>query len=345
MKRVVQAAALATAAAVTLGLAACSGPTEASTDSAAMIEPMAESSSDLKVAFFQAGSSNAYLQANISAAEQLATDLDITLDVFDAQWDAQTQADQIQSAITSGKYNAFMVLPVDGNLICDAITQDAIPSGILVSVLNVPICGLETEVGDATQAPGTVTFVGGQTRPVYESWVDQVIADHPEGGEIGLIAGPDLSANTITFFAAAEKLEENGFTIVGSQTTDYTTPQGYQAAQAMLSANPDLTVIMSNYSGVTLGVVQAVADAGRADGLDIYDVGGDEWGLEQVADGVLKNTVMLLPARETEEALQALADAADGKSVPAFINLAEDDSLPGTALVTSENVDEFTAEY
>lgn len=331
------------ACAAALTLIACAGPPDAS--DAADFVPTAESSQDLSVAFFQAGSSNAYLQANIDAAQELAAELGIEFEVFDAQWDAKTQADQIQSALTSDRFNAFMVLPVDGNLICDAVTRDAREAGILVSVLNVPICGRETEQGEDTHEPGTVTFVGGQTQPVYEAWVDQVIADHPEGGQVGLIAGPDLSANTITFFAAAEKFEENGFEIVGQQTTDYTTPQGHQAAQAMLAANPDLTVLMSNYSGVTLGVVQAVGEAGHTGRVDVYDVGGDEWGLDQVRDGNLKNTVMLLPRRETEEALQALADAADGLDVPVFIDLSQDASLPGTALVTSENVDDFVAEY
>jgi ribose transport system substrate-binding protein len=327
-----------------LGLAACTSPADAESATAEDVATPT-SSAELTVAFFQAGSSNAYLQANIDAAEELAGELGMELDVFDAQWDAQTQANQMQTALTSGKYNAMMILPVDGNLVCDSITEDAIPAGMLVSVLNLPICGRETAVGEETREPGTVTFVGGQTRPVYDEWVDEVIADHPDGGTAALVAGPDLSANTITFFAAAEKLEENGFTVVARQTTDYTTPRGNSAATAILSANPDLTVLMSNYSGVTLGVVQAVADAGRTGDVDIYDVGGDEWGLEQVRAGTLKSTVMLLPRRETEEALQALADAADGKDVAPFIDLAEDPSLPGTVLARKDNVDEFTAEY
>ena len=98
---------------------------------------------------------------------------------------------------------------------------------------------------------------------------------------------------------------------------------------------------MSNFSGMTRGVVEAV---GNKD-VEIYDFGGDTWALENVASGKLTSSVMMLPRLETREAIEAVAEYVQGKDVPVFINLAESDSLPGTPFATKQNVGEFTAEY
>ncbi|MEO9324824.1 sugar ABC transporter substrate-binding protein [Nocardioides sp. C4-1] len=335
--------ALATTAAVCLGATACSSGAETSdSSSATIIEAPVSDPQDLKIAYFSAGTSNSYLQAAIEEAEKTADEIGADLDVFDGAFDAQVQFDQMQQALTSGKYNAFVVEPNDGNLVCDILTTEAPKKKVLVSVFNLPICGRATNLGDETHQPGTITYVGGQTLDVYDAWVQDVIDSHPDGAKIALVSGPDLNANTICFFKAAEAFAKvDGFEVVAQQTTDYTTPKAFDAAQTILQANPDLDVLMSNFSGMTRGVVEAV---GGKD-VEIYDFGGDEWALQNVADGNLTSSVMMLPRAETREAIQAVADYVSGETPPTFINLAESDELPGTPFATAENIADFTAEY
>lgn len=326
-----------------LVLAGCSSPSSQVDDRTSTgTETTITDAADLKVAFFSSGTSNEYLKVAIEEAQDLAAEEGFLLDVFDGQWDAKVQFDQMQSALTSGKYNAFAVEAIDGNLACDILTKDAPEAGVLVTVFNVPLCGRATNSGDEVWEPGTVTFVGGQTPEVYQAWVDEVIAAHPDGAEIALISGPPLSANTINFVEASEAFKEDPkFEIVASQTTDYTTPEGFAAAQTMIQANPGVNVIMSNYTGMTRGVIQATAGTDVA----VYDFGGDQWALDNVKSGVLSGTVMMLPRLEAREAVQALVDLVEGNEVEQFINLTESDSLPGTPFVNKSNVDQFTAEY
>jgi ribose transport system substrate-binding protein len=344
MKRsILSVAGLAVASALVL-----TGCSTASSQSGNSAEPTAAATevtdvADLKVAYFSAGSSNQYLQAAIDEAETFASDEGFTLDVFDGQFDAQVQFNQMQTALTSGKYNAFAVEPNDGNLVCDMLTKDAPAAGVMVSVFNLPICGRATNLGDETWEPGTVTYSGGQTLDVYQEWVAQVIAAYPDGAKIALISGPDLNANSISFFKAAEAFTEAGgqYEIVAQQTTDYTTPQAFAAAQTIVQANPDLDVIMSNFSGMTRGVVQATTGTEIA----VYDFGGDQWALDNVTSGEIASTVMMLPRQETKEALVGLVKTVNREEVPRFINIAESDLLPGTPFVTKDNVGDFTAEY
>ncbi|MDO9379635.1 MAG: sugar ABC transporter substrate-binding protein [Nocardioidaceae bacterium] len=340
LRHLTKAAALALSAC--LITAGCSTETPSATASNDIIDAPVSDPADLKIAYFSAGASNAYLQASIDEAKKTAKEMGATLDVFDGQFDAQVQFDQMQNAITSGKYNAFAVEPNDGNLVCDILTKTAPEKKILVSVFNLPICGRATKLGDETHQPGTITYVGGQTLDVYQAWVASVIEENPDGAKIGLISGPDLNANSIAFFDAAKAFKkEDGFEVVAQQTTDYTTPKAFDAAQTIARANPDLDILMSNFSGMTRGVVEALA----GQDIKVYDFGGDEWALKNVQDGNLAQTVMMLPRAETREAIEAIGSYVSGEEVPPFINLTESDQLPGTPFVTADNVADYTAEY
>lgn len=341
-----------TAAAVgvaALILAGCSSPSQEAVSTPAAAEatsgqPAAsvDAVEELKVAYFSAGSSNQYLQAAIDEAQTYAEDMGFQLDVFDGEFDAQTQFDQMQTALTSGKYNAFAVEPNDGNLVCNLLTKDAPAAGVMVAVFNLPICGRATNLGDETWEPGTVNYVGGQTLDVYEAWVDQVKEAYPDGAKIALVSGPDLNANSIAFFQAAEAFADGPWEVVAQQTTDYTTAQAFQAAQTIMQANPELDIIMSNFSGMTRGVVQATTGTD----VDVFDFGGDQWALDNVASGELSSTIMMLPRQETKYALQGIVDLVNGKETPVFVNLAELDILPGgSPFVYPDNVAEYTAEY
>lgn len=342
---------LLTAAAlgVAVLLAGCSSPSqEAATTPSAAAEELGQPAAsvdaveDLKVAYFSAGSSNQYLQAAIDEAQTYATDMGFQLDVFDGEFDAQTQFDQMQTALTSGKYNAFAVEPNDGNLVCNLLTEDAPAAGVMVAVFNLPICGRATNLGEETWEPGTVNYVGGQTLDVYEAWVEQVKEAYPDGAKIALVSGPDLNANSIAFFQAAEAFADGPWEVVAQQTTDYTTAQAFQAAQTIMQANPELDIIMSNFSGMTRGVVQATTGTD----VDVFDFGGDQWALENVESGELSSTIIMLPRQETKYALQGIVDIVNGEETPVFVNLAELDILPGgSPFVYPENVADYTAEY
>jgi len=336
--------------AVALALVGCSTPADTAPssadagDSAAAGQPKApvDKVSDLKVAAFL-GTDNSYLQANIQALKDVAADNGFTVDFFDPQWDAQKQYNQIQTAITSGKYNAFVVPAMDSNLMCTMLTKEAPAAGIVVVAENAPLCGRDTNSGEDTWAPGTLTFIGGQTLDVYQEWVQQVKKDYPDGAKIALIEGPQLASNAKNFDKAADEAFTGKWQVVARQYTDYTTNQAFQAAQTILQANPDIDIIMSNYAGMSQGVVQAVD--GDPD-VAVYDFGGDQWALNSVKDGKLKSTIMMLPYQETYLSGQVLVDLVEGKPVPKFINLTEAASLEGKSpFVYKDTVDQYKAEY
>jgi ribose transport system substrate-binding protein len=301
--------------------------------------------SDLNVAFFESGSNNSYVQTRAQAARDWAQKNGAKVQVFDPRNDPGLQRDQLESAFANPNFNAFVMTSVTPEPNC-AIVQQAIAQKKLIAVMNQPLCGRSTKSGDELWLPGTVTFVGGQTLDVYMSWMEFIAKENPSGGDYALITGPSTDANSQNAKTAIDAvLTPKGFKQVAYQGTDSSTPQAFAAAQDMIQAHPDVDIFLSNWSGQTQGVVQALKAAGRTN-VKVYDMGGTKWALDSVRNGTIQSTVMFLPYLEGQRAIEAVANAYLGKPVPKFINLAKDPSLPnGSPFVTKENVDQYKGQY
>jgi len=297
-----------------------------------------KSCKDLNIASFHGGSNNTYLQANIKAIQETANKYGIKAHIYDANFDTTQMQNQAESALTMG-YNAWVFGALDPNQSC-SIVKKAMAQGIVVSVQNQALCG------DTTYTPGTLTFVGGQTRDVYNSFMDYTFSKI-KSGKIAIITGPALNANTDNMLGALATVQPKypDVKVVANQQLDYTTDKAFTASQDIIQANPDLTAILSNYSGMTQGIVQAVKAANLTGKIKIYDMGGNEWAASAVKSGDIEMTLPFLPYEETSVAVRALCDYADGKPVKTYYNLTEELKFPGAPFVTKDNVDQFKPEY
>jgi ribose transport system substrate-binding protein len=293
---------------------------------------------DLKIASFHGGSNNTYLQANIQAAKDTAAKYGASIHIFDANFDVTQQANQLQTAL-NGDYNAWIVGALDPNQICGVVKQ-AIAKGIVVVVENQGLCG------DQTWTSGTLSFVGGQTRDVYDAFY-QYAFSKVQSGNVAIIAGPPLNYNTLNMEGALGSAQPQfpNIKVVANQQLDYTTETAFKAAQDIIQANPNLTAFLSNYSGMTQGIVQAIKAANKSGKIKVYDIGGNEWAVQAVKNGDIEMTLPLLPYEELKLSVQALVDYTNGKTVDHYYNLTKELTFPGAPFVTSANADAFKPEY
>jgi ribose transport system substrate-binding protein len=326
--------ALAALTAISLfALAGCGGDDASSSSTAGGAE-------DPKIGYFISGTNNSYVQTNVNAAKETAKKLGVDLEVISANWDSATQINQFQTAMTRKTYNTWIVAAVAPDQACAPIRQ-AMAQGIKVFVSNQSLCG------DTTFTEGTMGFIGGQTPELYDAWLDAIVEDNPDGGKLALLTGPNLNANTNNALASLERAVEGNesFEVVSNQQSDYTTASAYSVAQAVLQANPDLKVYVTNYAEMTKGVVQAIEAAGKTGQVKVYDYGANEWIVEAIKDGKVTMSLPMLPYTEVAKSVELTVDAYKGEEIPESFDLGSALTFDGAPFVTADNVDQFQAEF
>lgn len=300
----------------------------------------------LKIAFFTA-TGNAYLNAQNKAAKETAKKVGAQMTIFDSKFDAVMQFNQVQNALTSGKFNAFIMQSVQPDQMCAAVRQ-ALRKGIIVSVVNQAICKRGLNEGEALWEPGTVDYVGGtQTKTAFKAWLDAIVAANPGPQKVVLFTGLPTSTNTFNTLNAVKEIqrEHPDFDVVATTTTDYSVAQGLQKAQDLLQAHADVTLLISNYSDVTKGVLRAVDAADKTDTVKVYDYGANKWAVDQVKAGRLGATGLMLPYTEVKIAVEDLANAWRGKGPAKFRDLAKSDKAGGSLVIDKKRAGMFTPEY
>lgn len=347
--------------AVLLALAGCAGNTSGSQGGEGPADTVAvdvgndvtvslSTKPNLKVAVFIPGVANAYGEAQALAANETAKELGMELTLFDGGYDPNKQLNQMQTALTSGTFDAAVVMALDGAMQCKILTEDFPKANILTSVAGSPLCNGDnpaaTSVDDVWK-PGTLNFVGSNnTREYIDGWFAAAAKANPGKQNILAVFGPATNSQTrVVEVALAKFMKENPDYKVESVYTDYTTTDAYNKTQTYLQGHQDTTVVLSMYTpDISQGVIQGVKDSGLSDQIKIVDQGFGKFQIEQVEAGNVQLSTMFFPYNGMKLNLESIAAAQRGEVGSRFV----DDSVVGTAKspfgVTKETVQELPAE-
>jgi ribose transport system substrate-binding protein len=336
----------AIAATVPLVLAACGGaasPTPAtappSAGSSAPAVTSAAPEKTLELAYISFAVANSYDAPMLAAAKASAAAGNANLTVFDGNLDPAIQTRQLQDAIASGKYDGIVLQPVYGPALVPG-AQEAIKAGIAIGNID-QILGPDNTTAES-QVEGqlvNVVFVPSELgRKIGELVVTACADANPcNVGYIWSVKAAALDATLKQAFDKATSVNPN-IKIVAEGESFYTTPLGLKAAQDMVVAHPDITVITGADQAIT-GAVQAVADAGLKDKVKLVGYGGGAIAFQGIASGERFGTVMQAPSTEGGVGVQMFIEAIrSGKAAPGIDVLAD---LPDGGVVTKSNVDGF----
>lgn len=327
-------------AALVPGLALAQDPSPAPDFGPAALEklnPLCTGEEQLKVAFFQNTLTNTFVNAEIDGAKQAAADCNLDLVVFDAGFDTANQISQIEDAITTGEYDLFIVQPVDAMPLADVVDQ-ALAAGIAVSVPNTPIGGVEDRY------PGTVTFVGHKELSVGRQAGEMALqALGEECGNIVIITGVaemQMSQNRSAGFREVVEANPN-CVVVAEQDGGFDEGTALTVMENILQAQSDIDLVYTHSDNMGAGAINAAETAGR-EGIKVVSVGASEQGMQLIRDGKMYGTIFFRPYVQGQ--LATVAGAAHVRGLPIEeIEPFYNDS--GDAIVTQENVDEYTAEW
>jgi ribose transport system substrate-binding protein len=300
--------------------------------------------SQLHLAVFWPFTGNADIQGRIKYLNQTIPTIPCaTMTQFDGQGNASTQLNQIQDALQSGKYNAAIAAPIDGQLTCQALSKQAASAGWLVAIPNLALCGRGNNVGTALRAPGTLTYVGGTEQPDY--WHDYLtwIAQQNPGPQqvLALTDPPAPFALTANFQNALKQVQKAypNFQVVGEDATDLTVAGAFQKMTALIQAHPNATVLITMFSTETQGAVQALQAAGKLGKIKIYDKGTTPWAAAALRKGTITASSPERAVTSTATMLQAILNARQGKAYKPYYN---NDGAPDPAGSPSSGFTVFT---
>lgn len=268
---------------------------------------------------------------------------------IEAKDDPTVQLKQLQTALTTGEYDAWIVEPTDAEGSCKTFTETAPEKGIVVSIIGEVLCGNALKPwGEELWAPGTLNFVTDNSTVTFLTNVvkqeKKALGIGPET-KVGVINGPHIVSQAQAYEQA---LKNAGIEPVEAGEGDYTAATAQKLTAAMLARNPEVEVILDSYEGATPGIIAALKQAGKSPGeVKVGDGGGSsEISVPNIKSGWLTVSAVYDPeaiARSAIEQMElAFADEQGPRILPA--------GPPGGTvtkpfLLTKENVGEFEPTY
>jgi ribose transport system substrate-binding protein len=326
-----------TIAVAAFGLAACgSSDNGGSTGSSS-----SSGGKDVKrIAFFGFASANSFAQATWAGVQDTAKKEGVQAKFFDPNFDAAKQVSQIQNAIASGQYQAFVVQANDGNAVVPVI-KEAINAGIKVVAEFTPVGTRYDTI--APQVPGMV-FVG-----EAPTWNGKSL------GELGVQACKGLNPCNVAYLEGFKSLPlDNARTnavkqelatasnvkVVASVEGGYTQASGLKAAQNVLQAHPNVNVMIGSSQAIE-GAGGAIKDAGKAGKIKLIGNGGSTQAVSAVKSGDwFAAYVIAERSSGAKAAALAIASARGQKVAPSF-----DTRKLQNPIGTKTSLGSFTGQY
>jgi ribose transport system substrate-binding protein len=346
------AVALATLVALT-GVAACGSDSGGGSSSSGGSGSGGGGNSKVKkVAFFGFASANSFAQATWAGVQAAAKRDGAEAKFFDPNFDAQKQVSQIQDALTTQQYQLFVVQANDGNAVVPAVKQ-AISQGITV-------------VGEFTPIGPKYDTIQPQVDGLI--YVGEAPVDNGHRlGQLGIQACKGLDPCNIAYLQGFKSLPlDNARTqavmqtlhgasnvkVVASPEGGYTQASGLKAAQDVLSAHPDVNVIIGSSQAIE-GAQQAVKSAGKlpsspaqvkqTNTIKLIGNGGSCQAVKAVNAGQWFAAYVAAERSSGEKATELGIKAANGQKVPHSYNTQQLQNPMGTRDVLQKTG--FKAQY
>jgi len=271
------------------------------------------------IAFFSEAISNTYTHATQLAVQAVAQKEGATLQIFDAAFDAHKQYTQMQDAIASHKFNAFLSVPLDAVGLV-SVTEQAARAGIKSGVISYAV-GAKLNTYQP-QVPGEWVAVL-DPASLRGKWAGGLIVQacaHTNPCKVAyLIGDPALPTDRMEQKAMLSVLAQHpNIHIVTTQTGGYLESVALKAMQNILQAHKDLNVVASTGDQMIIGSIIALKAAGMTVGLGSKDVkviglGASAPAVKGIRDGTWFGTVLSLPYLEGKLATQLIIKAVRGQ--------------------------------
>jgi ribose transport system substrate-binding protein len=299
----------------------------------------------VQVAFF-GPLANTYVEATLRGMDEAASGGKAEVTKFDSGFDASKQFSQIQDAITQGRFDAFIIIPLDAAALVPAV-EEAIAADIAVVNTDLTL-GPEVDTVEP-QIEGQAGTVINPPADRGERVVEAILAacEDLDPCNVGYMAGEpdfDFEREAKERLDAADE-EQDNITVVAYQSGHgYVAEPAIGLAQNMLQAHPEMNVLMVTSDQASAGAEQALQDAGRLEDIRLVSSGGSCPAVQAVEEGRWFATIIDLPETEGRLGMEIAIDYVNGdETEPQGMNPL--DALDRDPFVTQENLGDFECEW
>ena len=267
-----------------------------------------------RIAYFMGERSNSYMSASLEGIEEVAKKYGGTVTAFDGNFDPATQQAQIQDALASGKFNAFIVGPVNNTALVPVL-EDAIGQGIKVASNGFPL-GPDIGTNKAQLQGQVMSAVGSSTRygELIGTATGEACANKNPCKVVYMSGDPKIAFEKIKFESFEKAI--NGFKnieVVARVQSEYLADPARQVMQDVLQSHPDIDVVASNGDQMADGAAQAGTAGGGH--FVVIGQGASDIAYKGVQSGKWYASAIGLPKDEGVLTAEAVAKALKGEDV------------------------------
>jgi len=237
----------------------------------------------------------------------------VKLEAYDPKGNAAKQLQQVNAALVKG-LDFLLLTPVEvtPSAILNAAKQSSVPVALYLNPpQDVPAENVVGLVGDGDLAVGKI----------QAEWALDTLS---EGAQIGIISG-DLA----TVYAQRERqgVIEGLQSAIDDGTIDVVVDEGavnfdpanaQKIAAAALVANPDIEAFIVANDDMSVGVINALENVGKAGEVKVIGLDGLQSGLQNMLRGKLTATVARSFDDQADAAAQIIAHTLAGQEPPVF---------------------------
>ncbi len=298
----------------------------------------------LQVAFFASSSQNAYNQAAYEGLQQAASeDGNVETEIFDGEFSAEVQFNQIEDIIAAGQVDGFVVIPND-TVGIEPVIQSAFDEGIPVATALFPI-GPDLNTLEP-QVEGIITAAA-PVEPQSEELAEGVVEycqDIDPCRVIILIGQLQFPFDNVRYEAMTGVLDQHdNIVVLATGEGNYDRDQSLSVMQDLVQAHPEFEVLLSNADQHVAGALIALEDAGfdqeQLEEMYIAGGGATETAINGIREGVWDATATNFPYSEGYLAGQNLIRQLRGEDFEQVIDMTEAGPI-SEAVITAETLEE-----
>lgn len=274
----------------------------------------------VRIAYFNPIAANAVTAATYKGIRASAKRMNAKVTMFDAGFDQNKQISQMQDALLSKQYDAFIVMPVNGAVLVKP-TKDALAAGIkVVADWN----NIGPDLGSIKpQIPGVSVVaqsLGAEGRLLGQQIVRACKGINP--CTTVYMPGSFKQATEKLRLDAAHNVVKKAPNIVWKTSAEggYTSDGGLKAATDTILALPDVNVFATPADQMAVGIVQAVKNAGKTGKIKVIGSATTIEGVAAVRKGLIFADPVLLPYSQGEMSAKIAINMVRGIKVPASVD-------------------------